>query len=52
MKTIVEIPKTMNVLNLHEFGDLRLEKKEKSVAYEYFSDDNLFLHPFNIYPQI
>lgn len=28
MKTIVEIPKTMNVLNLHEVGDLRLEKKE------------------------
>ena len=28
MKVIEEIPKTMDILNLHGIGDLRFEKKE------------------------
>lgn len=38
MKTIEEIPKEMNVLNLHDIGDLRFEKKE---TYELTKDNVL-----------
>ena len=38
MKTIEEIPKEMNVLNLHDIGDFRFEKKE---TYELTKDNVL-----------